>query len=231
MSSPLLLETQSTVSRILFRIQPDTNDRILSLKNLCAFAPLRELLLSDASWGLHALSGRFIEFSGTASTAALTAAAALILEAQRRGELAAWIAARESTFYPPDFAASGIDLEALPVVHAPNALKAARVADTLLRSGGFAMLVIDLGALTEFSIAIQTRLAGLAKKHNTAVVCITRHSDRQVSTGSLVSLRSEIEKTRDGFDRFVCETHVVKDKQRTPGWRHREVYRGPDGLC
>ncbi len=185
----------------------------------------------EISWGIDVLAGRFVELSGGAATAALTSIAALILEAQQRGELAAWISARGSTFYPPDFAAAGIDLDALPVVHAPDTLKAARVADTLLRSGGFALVVLDLGALSELTIAMQTRLAGLAKKHGTAFVCLTRSSDQQAVQGSLVSMRGELDRQRAGFDRFQCEIHIVKDKQRTPGRRYGEMCRGPDGLC
>lgn len=186
---------------------------------------------TNGEWGLDTLAGRFVELSGSASSATLTAAAALILEAQLRGEPTAWVAGRPSVFFPPDFAASGIDLEALPVIHVPDTTRAARVTDSLLRSGGFAIVVLDLGAEAVLPLAFQTRLAGLARKHHTALLCITKKGTDAPSLGSLVSIRAQVEKKRTDFDRFACEVHVVKDKRRGPGWGHREVCRGPDGMC
>jgi recombination protein RecA len=170
-------------------------------------------LLAEAEWRIEALAGRLVEVSGSAPTATLTAAASLILEAQ------------------PDFAASGIDLNALPVIRAPDEKKAWRATDTLLRSGGFAVVVFDLGYETDFPLAVQTRLAGLARKHHTVLLCITRKGRQVPSLGSLVSIRAEVGKRRADFDRFSCELRVVKDKRQGPGWRHSEVCRGPDGLC
>jgi recombination protein RecA len=186
---------------------------------------------SGGHWCLDALAGRLVEISGAAATASLTAAASLILEAQRRGEPAAWVAGAYSTFFPPDFAVSGIDLDALPVVRVPDATKASGVADQLLRSGGFAIVVLDLGVGAELPIPIQTRLLGLAKKHHTVLLCITRKEGRVPSLGSLVSIRGEIQRNRTSFDRFTCELRVIKDKRRGPGWGHVEICRGPGGLC
>lgn len=183
------------------------------------------------TWALSELLGRFVELSGAAATAALTIVAQLIAEAQRRSELAAWIGSRAYTFYPPDFAAAGIDLAALPVVHATDVIKAARAADALIRSGGFAIVVMDLGYKAELPMPVQTRLVGLAKKHRTALVCITRHDDDAAPLGSLVSIRGETEKHRTGFDCFDCALHIVKDKRHSPGWAHTETCRGADGLC
>lgn len=186
---------------------------------------------APSAWRLDALAGRYVELTGAAATAALTACAALILEAQQRGELAAWIAGERSTFYPPDFAASGIDVEALPVVRVDDARDAARAADTLIRSGSFALVVLDLGSDARFSLGVQSRLTGLAKHHHTALLCITRTLRQTASRGSLVSLRAETETKRVDFDRFACELRVLKDKRRAPGAAQTEICRGPDGLC
>ena len=186
---------------------------------------------SSSGWCLNTLAGRVVEISGSAQAATLTAATTLILEAQRQGESAAWVAGCGSTFFPPDFAASGIDLNALPVVHVPDIKKASRVTDALLRSGGFALVVLDLGSKAELSIPLQTRFAGLARKHHTAMLCITRKDQWTPSLGSLVSLRGHSTKTRTSFDQFTCSIHVVKDKRRGPGWGYTEVCHGPDGLC
>ena len=196
-------------------------------------APARRLLHetspSPEIWSLDALLGRFVELSGGPATAALTTAAQLIAEAQRRHELAAWVGNRDYTFYPPDFAAAGIDLDALPVVHAPEARKAARAADALIRSGGFALVILDLGNV-ELPMPVQTRLVGLAKKHHTALVSLTRRDADVVPLGSLVSIRGETEKERAGFDAFTCTLHILKDKRHTPGRIHVEISHGTDGL-
>ncbi|MBI4560095.1 MAG: recombinase A [Candidatus Hydrogenedentes bacterium] len=193
--------------------------------------PERSVESVRPGWSLDTLAGRLVEVSGGAATAALSASAALILQAQQRGELAAWIGGGGATFFPPDFAASGIDLEALPVVRVADAAQASKVADTLLRSGGFALVVLDLGGKAKLPLAVQTRLVGLAKKHRTALLVITRKNYRESSGGSLASLRGETEKRRAGHDCFLCELRVVKDKRRVPGWRYTEMCRGPDGLC
>src|SRR5688572_143463 len=120
-------------------------------------------------WGLASLTGRLTEVSGSHTAASLTLVFRLVVQAQRIGETVAWIAASGSTFFPPDAGAAGADLSALPVVlcfppparcHPPpapprgslrgrwatEAAEAVRAADLLLRSGGFGLVVLDLGA-------------------------------------------------------------------------------------
>jgi len=184
-----------------------------------------------AEWTLATFSGRLAEISGDRATASLTLVFRLVHEAQRRGELAAWIAARAGLFFPPDVDETGIDLAALAVVRAPGALIAARAADHLLRSGGFGVVVLDLGSDLGVPIHAQTRLAGLAKQHGTALLCITENDAARPSLGALVSLRAHTAKLREGQDRFRCEARILKDKRRGPGWKHAEVCRGPDGVC
>ncbi len=186
---------------------------------------------SKPDWKFENLLGRFVELSGPAASATLTTTASLILQAQLLEEPVAWIAVCDSTFYPPDFAASGIDLEMLPVVRINDLRKAVRVADMLLRSGGFALVVMDLGAQTVLHTSAQTRLAGLAQKYNAALLCLTRKEPESPSLGSLVSLRASVCRARTDFNRFDCELRVVKDKRRGPGWRRKETCRGPAGLC
>src|SRR5512143_2066759 len=74
-----------------------------------------------APWTRADLAGRIVELSGTGAAASLTFAVALVLDAQRRGGVAAWVTARESSFFPPDAAGNGVDLAALPVVRVPEA--------------------------------------------------------------------------------------------------------------
>jgi recombination protein RecA len=207
--------------------------RVLSqIDGITAASQLREQYpASSNGWCLDTLAGRCVEISGSAEAATLTTTAALILEAQQRGEPSAWVAGCTSAFFPPDFAASGIDLHALPVVHVPDIKQASRVTDALLRSGGFSLVILDLGPNAELPIPIQIRFAGLAKKHHTAMLCLTRKGQWTPSLGSLVSLRGHSTKIRTSFDRFTSFIHVGKDKRQGPGWEHSEVYHGPNGLC
>jgi recombination protein RecA len=182
-------------------------------------------------WKLDNLMGRFVEISRARGTASLTAAASLILEAQQRKEPSAWVAVGGSIFFPPDFASSGIDLAALPVVRIESCIAAARVADHLLRCGAFAVVVLDLQRPAFLSVAVQTRLAALAKKHSTALLCLTRTQREMPSLGTLVSLRGAGALEKTGFDRFTWTLDILKDKRQGPGWSHAEVCHGPDGLC
>jgi recombination protein RecA len=185
---------------------------------------------TSREWTLDALAGRMVEISSAETSASLTAATRLILEAQKRGEPAAWIASGTSCFYPPDVAASGVDLDALIVVRTGNTSCTARAADHLLRSGGFGVLILDLCEDARLRMPVQSRLSGLANTHKSAVVCLTRKRADAPSIGSLVSIRGETSVARTEFDSFAWEIHVIKDKRRGPGWRHAGECRGPDGL-
>jgi recombination protein RecA len=182
-------------------------------------------------WSLDTLCGRFVEMSSAGESVAITAAASLILDAHHRGEPAAWVSAVHSTFFPPDFAQCGIDLASLPVLQLPHALSAARAAEQLLRSGGFGIIVLDLGHAVDMRMSIQTRLAALAKKHRTVLLCLTQKEPAAQSLGPLVSLRVRGTLQRIGFDRFRWELETLRDRRSGTGWRHTEVCHGTDGLC
>ena len=181
-------------------------------------------------WDLQEIAGRLTELSGLGGSACLTLAMSMVLDAQRQDETVAWITSSDSSFFPIDAAAAGVDLEALTVVRVPGAPVVARAADRLARSGAFGLLVLDLGARPRVSAALQARLRGLARKHETAILCLTEKRGSTSSLGSLVSLRGEARIRRLGEDRYACDLHVLKDKHRGPGWTHTEICRGPEGL-
>ncbi|RYF03323.1 MAG: hypothetical protein EOO40_12355, partial [Deltaproteobacteria bacterium] len=89
------------------------------------------------------LCQRLIEVSGEARAARLSFAASCILGAQHAGETAAWIQPTDGGLYPPDLHDSGIDLQALSVIHMPRTDRFGlpRAAEILLRSGGFGLVV------------------------------------------------------------------------------------------
>jgi len=202
----------------------------------------------EPAWSRAGLSGRLCELSAApnAASAVLTAACDLILDTQHAGEPVAWITTTThiffppdlaasgvdlAAFFPPDLAASGVDLAALILVRVRTAADAARAADRLLRSGAFGLVVLDLsGGAAEVPIPLQGRLVQLALAHDTAVLCLTEKEHDAPSLGSLVSLHGRARRRRLGPDRFAGELEFLKDKRHGPGWTHRAVYRGPDGL-
>lgn len=201
---------------------------------------------ATTGWTLDTFAGRMVEFSAGRSGGALTLAVKLLREAQLSGEPTAWIGRPEGSFFPPDAVVAGVDLAALPVIEPRRPLDAFRAADRLLRSGAFGLIVVDFARGVRMPIAAQTRLAGLAKKHGTALICLTEKETTESSLGSLVSLRAQISRLQvpsAGHERmrtpapdtahgekWRCRARIIKDKQRGPGWEHAESFSGPPGL-
>jgi recombination protein RecA len=198
-------------------------------------------------WGLEPLEGRLVEISGHRSAANLTAAFGLVLDAQKKGEPVAWVTLALSTFFPPDVADSGVDLTQLAVVRVSDLLSAYRATVELTRSGGFGLVVLDLGpeALQKRQkpatpgprrrrfgksapVPFVTKLVGLAQKTATAVVVLTEKTREASSLSALVSLRAEAR--RNPENPCEVEIDVLKDKRRGPGRLYREVCRVPAGL-
>jgi recombination protein RecA len=190
---------------------------------------LRSLIPSSPPWTLSELAGRLVEISGSTASAALTVTFSLVREAQQRGEPVGWVTSAESFFYPPDVARTGADLSALVVVRLTKIESIPRAGEKLLRSGGFSVVVLDLGA-GDIPLPLQTRLTGLAHRHHSALICLTEKSGRAFSLGSLVSLRAHAEKKRTANNRFACALRVLKDKRRGPTWHYEDFYTGPAGL-
>jgi recombination protein RecA len=193
-------------------------------------AQLRSRVTHSGEWSLPQVAGRFAEISGSKATAALTLTFGLVLDAQQRGEPVRWATSTESSFYPPDAAQLGIDLAAFVVVRVPKADAIARAGEKLLRSGGFGLVVLDLG-LADIPTPLQSRLTGIAHHHHSALVCLTEKDSKAFSLGSLVSLRVHAERERVGNNEFACGLCVLKDKRRGPTWTHEELRHGPPGLC
>ena len=191
---------------------------------------LKQDIVGYSPWSLGEVAGRLVEISASKAPAALTIAFTLVREAQERGEPVGWITWAESFFYPPDAAQGGTDLAALVVVRLADIKNIARAGEKLLRSGGFGVVVLDLGA-ANIPMPLQTRLTGLAHRHHTALLCLTEKDGAAFSLGSLVSLRAHAEKKRLDGNRFACALRVLKDKRRGPTWNYEELYTGPAGLC
>lgn len=185
-----------------------------------------------------ALFGRLTEICAPAAAAALTAAMGLVRDVQRRGEPTVWITPKISTFFPPDAQGRGVDLHTLTVVRVPIECVLSAV-DKTVRSGGFGLVVADFssfkpgpGRRGPANDAALSRLLGLAQKHDTAVVFLTR-KDADMALGSLISLRVEAGRTTgvDADGGHAVTLSTVKDKRRSPGHRIEEHCFGPAGMC
>jgi recombination protein RecA len=191
-------------------------------------------------WNLTNLAGRLVELSASAEPAHVTAAFGLVLDVQLGGDSAAWVTLEHSSFFPPDVADGGVDLDALLVVRVSDAGMAGRVADHLVRSGGFGLVVIDLSSKNEMTaekmqaanklpVPLLSRLLGHAQQQSVTVLLLTKKSPRSPSLHSLISLRAEARwHGREG--RCDLSVRVLKDKRYGWKWTHSETCRGPAGL-
>ncbi|MBI2360544.1 MAG: recombinase A [Deltaproteobacteria bacterium] len=190
---------------------------------------LRQDIVRSSPWSLSEVAGRLLEISGSGAMATLTLAFGLVVEGQRQGELVGWVTSTEDSFYPPDIAQGGVDLDALVVIRVPDSRVIPRAGEKLLRSGAFGLVVLDIGT-ADIPMPLQSRLAALALQHHAALVCLTEKGSREPSLGSLISLRVDAERRRASDDRFACELKVLKDKRRGPTWTETEFCCGPAGL-
>lgn len=194
-------------------------------------------------WDRRALSGVLTELVGGPRSANVSVTSRLILQAQTAGEQVAWIATHRDVFFPPDMAAAGADLSALPVVWAEepviskartggrrHAGHAVRAAEQLLRSGAFGLIVIDLAKDLMLHAAAQGRLLRLAEHHDAGVLILRRRRMDGDYAGSLITVRAESFHEQIGPGRFRCTVHNTKDKREGPGWTTSEEFDGPPGL-
>ena len=176
-------------------------------------------------WNLTQLSGRLVEISGSSASASLTLAFDLVRDTQERGEPVGWVMSRGSSFYPPDVAERGIDLDALVVVRVPAIKNAARAGEKLVRSGAFGLVAVDIGA-ADIAVPLQARLAALALKHHASVICLTEKESREPSLSSLISLRVHARRAQTSSGQSFSRLEVLKDKRHGPTWSHVKICNG-----
>ncbi len=178
-------------------------------------------------------AGRLVELVGAAGLSARTTTAlAVIAQAQREGEPAAWIQPEGGGLFPPDVAESGVDLDALVVIHVPAAAGAAglaRAAELLLRSNGFGVVVVDLRGGVPPGDAWSGRLAGLARQHVLRLVVLTDEAARRSGVGPLVSVRVRAARRRRGPGAWDVDAEVLRNKSGATLDARPLVRRGPQG--
>ena len=104
--------------------------------------------------------------------------------------------------------------------------RAARAAETLMRTGAFALIVLDLGDVRPATGSLG-RLLRLAGFHDVAVVALT---EGEPSLGSLVGVRVSASHSGPIDGRLTLDITAIKDKRRRPYWCVREVCCAPDGM-
>jgi recombination protein RecA len=206
-----------------------------SQPELTPVAPLPSTEVARPEWSLATVRGRLCELVSHGQTPLLSAAMRLVHQAQQEAQPVAWIAAGTAPFYPPDMAESGVDLSALPTVRAVDLKAGLSVADTLLRSGAFGLVVFDFGSNGPVPLPVQTRLLGLVRKHDCGLLFLSRAESKQREQGTLVSLRGEghlePDDRADRAQQVRLHLHFARDKRFGPGWHHEEIFRGPHGMC
>ena len=181
-------------------------------------------------WRPVELAGRLCELAADPHGVHLTLACALIRSFQQAAEPAAWVTASRATFFPPDAAHCGVDLAALPVITVPGPEPVLGVAERLTRCGAFGLIVLELGAHLAVPAAILGRLARLARRHDTALLCLTT-PEPEVTLGSLVALRGRGFRTATRHPgSFHCGIRVLKDRRRGPGRSLAVTCHAPYGM-
>ena len=199
-------------------------------------------------------AGRLTEIVRLSCGAQLSLAVSCVFSAQARGEPVAWLQHAGGSLFPPDLADNGVDLDALLIVHVPLAAGLSglcKAAELLLRSGGFGLVVIDLvagagqrpGTAQELQLQAQSRLLGLAREHDSAVLLLSSRASSQAgsqassqngahsaSLGPLVGLCIEPHRERAGRGAFRIEPRARKDKSGSLCALAVEPRRGPWGL-
>src|SRR5512146_374353 len=96
-----------------------------------AFSPAQKLrpIPAKTPWNFAEITGRLVEISSSAASAALTITFGLVREAQERGEPVGWVTSAESFFYPPDAARCSADLAGLVVVRLAGRRSIARAGE------------------------------------------------------------------------------------------------------
>lgn len=164
--------------------------------------------------------GHMLELSGQ-KAGKLSAVVRLITRAQAEGEPVVWVTLREQAgFYPPDFAQAGVDLAALVVVRLAESAGShavVRVAEVLLRSGAFGLVIIDfVGGVPRGELSWQSRLSGLLRRHDARAVLLTSSAREEPSLGPLVSLRVEPSWQVGPGKRVVLSQQLLKSKLGSP---------------
>ncbi len=153
--------------------------------------------------------GGITEIFGRVSSGRTTLAQVLISAATHAGELAAWIDL-PNAFDPSGADTAGIDLDRMLWVSPTSRITAVRVAEQVLDTGGFRVVVLDLDAPSPkrepFPTSVWLRMNRVAARRGAAIVVI----DANHTVGTFATLSLEVRAGRRVFvgDRGPCPVYV-----------------------
>lgn len=186
------------------------------------------------TFDLAGLAGKVVEFSGWNQSACLSLTIPLIIESQQGVKECAWIlpAARrgESLFFPPDFHNAGIDCSRIPIIRSANVTDSFSIAEKLIRSGGFSLVVLDLTEGKRVRGSTVGRISSMTQRYQCLLLCLTRNPPGHPSLDPMVFIHVHVEASLiDG--RYQVSARVQKDKTQAPGQQMNWIYETPIGLC
>ncbi len=208
---------------------PSRNQTSQSLADLHVFrASHLKAAAGGGSWRFGNLVGILTEVSEEAPSGAVSFVAEIIAEAQSRNEPVAWVAGRESIFFPPDLHNRGVDLSAVAIIRAGSETDSLTAAEWIVRSGSVGLVIVDMEGHGDVSDASLGRILKLAERNQCAVLFLTRKRRQDPSLGSRVSLRGCVVKSGDGS--FAIDVDTIKDRRSNSHFRQTRRYHGPAGM-
>ena len=186
--------------------------------------------------------GKVSELLGTASLGRLAAAVATTAAATGRGEVTAWIDP-DDAFDPASAAAAGVELERVLWVRPRGVGEAVRAAELVLATGGFTVVVLDLGAAAAGPregagrSALPLRLARAVERAGAVVLVLAQRPWAGALAGVTVALaRGEARWGGEGGPRWLAglavQPQVERGRGRVAGGAHVAAGRDvphPDG--
>jgi recombination protein RecA len=187
------------------------------------------------SFDLTGLAGKVVEFSGWNQSACLSLTIPLILECQSGNKECAWILPSSehggSLFFPPDFAEAGIACSRIPIVRSKNAQDSFAIAEKLVRSGGFGLVVLDLTEGKRVRASTIGRINSMTQRFKTLALCLTRNPPGHPSLDPMISIHIHISVFAAPGRNCTVKATVQKDKTQAPGLNMKWLYETPIGLC
>lgn len=188
----------------------------------------------NRTFDLAGLTGKIVEFSGWNQSACLSLTIPLIQESQKSIKECAWIlpsAKRgESLFFPPDFQSAGIDCSRIPIIRSTSVVDSFGIAEKLIRSGGFSLVVLDLTEGKRVRGSTVGRISSMAQKYQSLVLCLTRNPPGHPSLDPMVFIHVHVDAClKNGI--YQVRASVQKDKTQAPGLQRTWKYETPIGLC
>jgi recombination protein RecA len=136
--------------------------------------------------------GRLTELLGTRGSGRTTVLRQLVERTLADGRWVAWIDATR-TLAPGEWARTAAGTRGLWIIRPHDAQRTAWCADVLLRSGAFALVVLDGAPLLARTVV--ARLSHLARDHHAALVCLGS-DDQPVTSGGALRLRVQRHRRR-----------------------------------